>query len=196
MILRGDQLAGLGAAPARKTMPELAAELKAALDQVETTAEARAVGVKAYRELEGLLQRLGGWIAASMVRSYLQPSLERLGAALVALPLFDGPVDETWSGVPNGARRAIQDAASSVWALERVVPEGNLDGEDLRTFAQGFADTLRAELRLLGRGAAGVLSGALGGIGEGLGVPWWAIAGGAGLLGLALFGDKLRRFLP
>jgi hypothetical protein len=200
MILRvaAPGLAGMGDdadGGGRKTYPQLAAELKAVLDQVETNEQAKALGLKAFNQLQELLSRLGTWISASMVRSYLQPSLDHLGAALVAMPFFDGPVDEAWSGVPNGLRRAIQDAASSTWALQRVVPEGNLDAEDLRTFAEGFADTLSWELSTIGRLAGGLVEGALGGLAGGLGITTWLVIGGAAFLGWKLYGDKVRRLL-
>ncbi len=186
------QLRGMGddvaAAGARKSYPQLAAELAAVLDQVETNDQARALGLKAFTELQGLLSRLGGWVSASMVRDYLQPSLDHLGRAMVAMPLLGGdqPVGDEWFGVPDGLRRAIQDAASSTWALQRVVPEGNLDAEDLRTFVEGFADTLRWELGGITGVIGKIASTAVGGLTDGLGIPGWAVWAGAGVLALLL----------
>jgi len=200
MILRAGGrpygLAGIGdAAPARKTLQQLAAELKAVLDQVGTVDEAKAVGLKAYQQLQALLERIGVGYTASGLRDYMQPSLDGLQAALVRMPLFDGPVGDEWFAVPDGLRRKIQAAAGAIWALE--VPEGtNLDREDLANFAEGFSDTLQAELRTIGRGLSKLVGGALEGVGEGLGVPWWVVAGGAGLVVTwALLGDRIRRAL-
>ncbi len=193
MILRlraRPALAGLGddTAPTagRKTYPQLAAELKAVLDQVTTNAEGYAVGLKAFQELQALLLRLGGWVSASMVRGYLQPSLDHLGAALTQMPSNDDPVGDEWFAVPDGVRRAIQDAASSTWALERVVPGGNLDAEDLVTFGEGFADTLAAELHGIGHALGKILGAPLAGLTEGLGIPSWLLWAGGAALALAL----------
>jgi hypothetical protein len=189
-------LAGIGddAGVARKTYPQLAAELKAVLDQVTTNDEAKAVGLKALLQLQELLARLGTLISASMVHEYLQPSADRLNQALLRMPFFDGPVDEAWSGVPNGLRRAIQDAASSTWALQRAVPQGNLDADDLNAFVDDFSDTLAGELKGIGHLIGKLVSGSVEGLGGGLGIPVWPLLlGGAALVGWHLFGDKIRR---
>lgn len=188
----GDDVAGGG----RKTYPQLSGELAAVLNQVTTNEQAKALGLKTFLQLQELLGRLGTWISASMVRDYLQPSLDHVGAAMTALPFLDGPVGDTWYGVPDGLRRAIQDAASATWALQREVPDGNLDAQDLRTFVEGFADTLQAELHGIGGFLGGLVKGAVEGIGEGLGLPVWPlVVGGVALGGWLLFGDKIRRML-
>src|SRR6185436_20869981 len=178
MILRAGGrpygLAGIGDAPARKTLQQLAAELAAVLDQVATNDQAKAVGWKAYQQLQALLERTGVGYTAGGIRDYMQPSVDGLQAALVRMPLLDGPVGDEWFAVPDGLRRKIQAAAAAIWALEREVPEGtNLAREDLANFAEGFADTLQGELRTIGRGLSKLAGGALEGVGEGLGVPWW-----------------------
>jgi hypothetical protein len=161
--LGDDVVPGTGAG---KTTVQRAAELKAVLDAVATNDQAKSVANKTYSLLVSLSADLGAGVSAGMVRDYLQPTTDRLRDAIIALPLLDGPVDDSWTGVPNGARRAVEGAASSIWALQKLFPPGSLDAEDAQAFADGFADTIAWEIQ----GITGLFKKALDSVAKGLGI--------------------------
>lgn len=161
--LGDDTVAGTGAG---KTNVQRAAELKAVLDAVATNDQAKSVANKTYSMLVSLMADLGAGVSAGMVRDYLQPSADRLRDAIISLPLLDGPVDDSWTGVPNGARRAVEGAASSIWAMQKLFPPGSLDAQDAQAFADGFSDAISWEIQ----GITGLFKKALDGVAKGLGI--------------------------